>query len=152
MLQIVRIGLTTILLTSAIPGLAEAPMSVEAALNYELPENPCARPDSLSGDANVSAPIQDSSGVPYFQGSSTASISDTDHYERSRLERKEKRWKKCLAGYKAGLLEDMERLKTSATHGLTEAQALTIVGHMKRIQTAYLSPDGLIHESAENPD
>ena len=151
-MQIVRVGIALMLLASAYTSLAEAPMSVEAALNYELPENPCTRPDSLADGENVSAPMQDSSGVPYFQGSSTASISDTDHYERSRLERKEKRWKKCLAEYKEGLLEDMERLKTSATHGLTEAQALTIVGHMKRIQTAYLSPDGLIHESAENPD
>jgi hypothetical protein len=141
--------LSAILLTSSALAMAEEPMSVEAALNYELPEKPCTKPETLADGANVSAPIEDSSGVPYFQGSSTASISDTDYYERERLERKEKRWEKCLADYKAGLLEDMERLKSSATHGLTEAQALAIVAHMKQIQDVYLSPDGLSDQAAD---
>ena len=121
---------------------AEEPMSVEDALNYELPLHECTPPEIVDGGTDSSAPVQDSSGVAYFQGSSTANISDTDYYERERQGRKEVRFKKCLADYKEGLLEDMERLKSSAQHGLTEDQAHAIVAHMLLIQETYLSPDG----------
>ena len=147
-----KIALTTTLLTVCITAAAEEPMSVEAALNYRLPENPCIQPEVLTDGENVSAPVQDPSGVPYFQGSSTANISDTDYYERERLERKEKRWNSCLAEYKAGLLEDMERLKSSAVHGLTEEQAHAIVANMKLIQDVYLSPNGTLASAADEPE
>ncbi len=127
-------------------------MTIEDALSYRLPENPCTPPDVVSDGTNSSAPVQDPSGVPYFQGSSTATISDTDYYERERQGRKEKRWKKCLAEYKEGLLEDMERLKSSAQHGLTEAQAHAIVAHLVLIQDAYLSPNGIPPEKGGEPD
>jgi hypothetical protein len=131
---------------------AEEAMTVEAALNYQLPDNPCTKPEILGDGNDVSAPMQDPSGVPYFQGSSTASISDMNSYERERLERQAKRWQKCLADYKAGLLQDMERLKSSATHGLTEEQAHAIIAHMKLIQTVYLSPDGTIETTRSQPE
>ena len=135
--------LTLPLLFASSLGLAEEPMSVEAALNYQLPANPCVETEQLADGVNSAAPVQDPSGVPFFQGSSTANISDTDYYERERLERKGKRYKKCLAEYKDGLLEDMERLKSSAQHGLTEDQAHAIVAHLLLIQETYLSPDGM---------
>jgi hypothetical protein len=122
--------------------LAEAPMSVEDALNYQLPENPCIPVQVVADGTNAAAPMQDPSGVTYFQGTSTASISDTDYYERERLGRKEKRWRKCLTEYKDGLLHDMERLKSSAQNGLTEEQAHAIVAHMVLIQEVYLDPNG----------
>ena len=146
------LALATLLPVCSAAAASDEPMSVEAALNYQLPENPCLQPEVLADGENVSAPVQDPSGVPYFQGSSTANISDTDYYERERLERKEKRWKSCLADYKAGLLEDMERLKSSATHGLTEEQAYAIVAHMKLIQDVYLSPDGTLTSASAQPD
>jgi hypothetical protein len=122
--------------------LAEEPMSVEDALNYQLPENTCTPPEFIEDGTSSAAPVQDPGGVPYFQGSSTANISDTDYYERERQGRKENRWNNCLADYKDGLLQDMERLKSSAQHGLTEQQAHAIVAHMRLIQDTYLSPDG----------
>ncbi len=129
--------------------LAEDPMSVEDALSYQLPANPCVEVELLTDGTNSSAPIQDPSGVPFFQGSSTANITDTDYYERERLERAEKRWRSCLAEYKEGLLEDMERLKGSAVHGLTEEQAHAIVAHLLLIQETYLSPNGLPPEAPQ---
>lgn len=145
--------ITYLLVLSALfcclPLRAEEPMSVEDALNYQLPVNPCVEAEVIADGTNSTAPVQDPSGVPYFQGSSTATISDTDYYERERLGRKEKRWKKCLAEYKEGLLEDMERLKSSATHGLTEEQAYAILAHMKLIQDTYLSPNGMPPAAAE---
>ena len=129
-----------------LPGLAsgEEPMSVQAALDYQLPENTCSKPEIITDAASVSAPIQDASSTTIFEGTSTASVSDIDHYERGRLERKEKRWRSCLAEYKSGLLDDMERLKGSAQHGLTEAQAHAIVANMALIQRVYLTPDGIL--------
>lgn len=119
-------------------------MSVQAALDYKVPENTCSKPEVVAGGANVSPPIQDASSVSIFEGSSTASVSDVDSYERERQERKENRWNNCLAEYKNGLLNDMERLKGSAQHGLTQEQAHAIVANMALVQSVYLSPDGVL--------
>jgi hypothetical protein len=67
---------------------------------------------------------------------------DIDSYTLGRFERAEKRWKKCLTKYKAALMDDFERLKNSASYGLTQTQATTIMGNMKRIQSAVVSPTG----------
>lgn len=119
-------------------------MSVQAALDYQLPENTCSKPDVITGDANVVAPIQDPSSVSLFESSSTVVVSEVDSYERGRQERKEKRWRKCLAKYKQGLLDDFERLNSSAQHGLTEEQAHTILTHMALVQSVFLTPDGVL--------
>ena len=121
---------------------AEAPMSVDDALNYQMPLHDCTPPEFIDDGTTSAAPVQDPSGVPFFQGSSTANISDTDYYERERQGRKEVRYNKCLADYKENLLEDMERLKSSAQHGLSEDQAHAIVAHLLLIQETYMSPDG----------
>ncbi len=141
--------LTPLLLLLFLPSLAfaEPRMSVQEALDYQVPENTCTKPEIVGSATNVSPPMQDSSGVPYFQGSSTASISDVDGYELERQERQEARWKKCLASYKQGLLDDMERLKSSAEHGLTQEQAYAILANMKRVQDVYLTPDGVLPPS-----
>ena len=137
-----------------LPGFAfaESPMSVQAALDYQVPENTCSKPTIFANEAVVAAPVQDPSSVSFFEGSNTANVSDTSSYDLERQARKEKRWEKCLAGYKEGLLEDMERLKGSAQHGLTQAQANTIVTNMVLIQRVYMTPDGVLEEgeSAEN--
>jgi hypothetical protein len=39
-------------------------------------------------------------------------------------------------------MDDFERLKNSASYGLTQTQATTIMGNMKRIQSAVVSPTG----------
>ena len=136
--------LTAALATCLISGLvsAEEPMSVEDALNYQMPLHDCTQPEFVDDGTNSAAPVQDPSGVPFFQGSSTANISDTDYYERERQSRKEVRYRKCLTEYKEGLLDDMARLKGSAQHGLTEDQAHAIVAHLLLIQETYMSPDG----------
>lgn len=127
-------------------------MSVQAALDYQPPENTCSKPKIIANEAIVAAPIQDSGSAAFFQGSNTATVSDVSSYDLERQARKEKRWRRCLAGYKEGLLDDMERLKGSAQHGLTQAQAHTIVTSMALIQRVYLTPDGVLDEAelAEN--
>jgi hypothetical protein len=119
-------------------------MSVQAALDYQLPENTCSKPEIVTGGTNVVAPIQDPSSINVFQGSSTAVVSDIDSYERGRQERKEERWRKCLAKYKEGLLNDFERLRGSAQHGLTEEQAHAILTKMALVQRVYFDPDGIL--------
>lgn len=126
---------------------AEEAMSVQAALDYQLPENTCSKPEFFVNGTDSGLPIQDS-GRGDNHGYRDANLSDVDGDELEREARKEERWKKCLAEYKEGLLNDMERLKGSAQHGLTEAQAHAIVAHMVLIQDVYLSPDGLREPTA----
>lgn len=138
--------LTGLLLLPSHLAYGEEPLSVQAALDYQLPENTCSKPEIISSGTNVAPPIQDPSSVSVFEGSSTAVVSNTDSYERGRQERKEKRWRKCLAEYKEGLLHDFERLRGSAQHGLTEEQARVILTNMALVQRVYLDPDGLVPE------
>ena len=124
-------------------------MSVEEAVNYQLPENLCSKPEVIVSGSEDAPLVQDPANPPLVQGSNTANIAEMDTAERKRHERKEKRWRKCLAKYKQDLLEDMERLKSSAQHGLTQQQANAILTNMALIQRVYLSPDGTL-EPAEN--
>ena len=126
-------------------------MSVQEALSYRIPDNTCSRPEIIADEANVTPPMQESSSVPIFEGSITATVSNVDTNERRRQARKERRWRKCLAEYKESLLDDMERLKGSAQHGLTEEQAHTILSHMALIQRVYLSAEGALEEPG-NPE
>ena len=56
-------------------------------------------------------------------------------------ERKVARWKSCTKEYKSGLLEDMDELKASAQHGLTQPQANIILANLANIQQAYMAPE-----------
>ncbi|NKC00318.1 MAG: hypothetical protein GKR90_17780 [Pseudomonadales bacterium] len=124
---------------------AETHAEVQAALDYQLPANTCGKPIAVSGDSSSAPPPTQSSGsVAVFEGTSSASVSDVDGYSRKRLERKEKRRKKCVASYKDGLLGDMETLKDSAKHGLTEGQAKAILGSMALIQKVYMTQNGVL--------
>ena len=131
-----------ILLMPAI-SMAETHSNVQAALDYQLPENTCGtKPKSfeLSGEA-IGKPVQESGGLTYFEGSGADEISDIDSYTRKRQERKVARWKNCTKEYKSGLLEDMEELKASAQHGLTQPQANIILANLANIQQAYMAPE-----------
>jgi len=131
-----------ILLMPAI-SLAETHPKVQAALDYQLPENTCGtKPKSFesSGEA-IGKPIQDSSSTSVFEGSGAEEMSDVDSYTRKRQERKMTRWKSCTKEYKSGLLEDMEELKASAQHGLTQPQANIILANLANIQRAYMAPE-----------
>ncbi len=128
-----------------IPGIsfAENHPEVQAALDYQLPENTCGtKPKSFesSGEA-IGKPIQDSSSTSIFEGSGAEEMSDVDSYTRKRQERKMTRWKNCTKEYKSGLLADMEALKASAQHGLTQPQANMILENMASIQQAYMAPE-----------
>jgi hypothetical protein len=116
---------------------------VQAALDYELRENTCSKPRIFSDESTVMAPTQDSGSSNFFEGSNTGEVSDVDGYSRKRLQRKEKRWRKCVATYKADLLGDMQQLKDSASHGLTREQADSILKHMALIQKVYMTPEGV---------
>ncbi|MEO1931544.1 MAG: hypothetical protein ABGX41_06560 [Pseudohongiella sp.] len=131
-----------ILLIPAI-SMAETHPNVQAALDYQLPENACgAKPKSFesAGEA-IGTPIQASSSSVIFEGSGAEEMSDVDGYTRKRLERKMARWKKCTKEYKSGLLEDMEELKASAQHGLTPEQANIILANLANIQQVYMAPE-----------
>jgi hypothetical protein len=131
-----------ILLMPAI-SFAETHAEVQAALDYQLPENACGtKPKSFesSGEA-IGTPIQASSSSVIFEGSGAEEMSDIDGYTRKRLERKMTRWKNCTKEYKSGLLEDMEELKASAQHGLTQPQANIILANLANIQQVYMAPE-----------
>ncbi|HIE86029.1 MAG TPA: hypothetical protein EYP91_04150 [Gammaproteobacteria bacterium] len=131
-----------ILLIPAI-SMAETHPNVQAALDYQLPENACgAKPKSFesAGEA-IGTPIQASSSSVIFEGSGAEEMSDVDGYTRKRLERKMARWKKCTKEYKSGLLEDMEELKACAQHGLTPEQANIILANLANIQQVYMAPE-----------
>jgi len=146
-------------LVLVLPGLAfgQTHKAVQAALDYQLPQNTCLKPKVIAADTTASAPAQASGSAAFFVGSSTSEISDVDSYTRKRLERKESRWKSCVASYKDGLLDDMEELKSSATHGLTQQQAQTILANMALIQQVYMTQDGVLEQqevvdNSEKPD
>ena len=131
-----------ILLIPAI-SFAENHPKVQAALDYQLPENTCGtKPKSFeaSGEA-IGTPIQDPSSTSIFEGSGAEEMSDVDSYTRKRQERKMARWKNCTREYKSGLLADMEALKASAQHGITQPQANIILENMATIQQAYMAPE-----------
>ena len=135
------------------PGLllAETHKKVQAALDYQVAENTCKKPSKFANTGSVSnAPVQSSGSADFFTGSGTAESSDMDSYTINRLEKKEKRWRQCVDEYKAGLLEDMIELKSSAQYGLSQDQANIIAGKMLAIQNVYMTPDGVFDTVDEN--
>jgi hypothetical protein len=132
--------------------IAETHEKVEAALNYQTPENTCEKPTKFANTDTRTAPQQSAGSSDYFSGSSTASTSDTDSYTIRRLEKKEEKWRKCVDQYKSTLLEDMQTLKSSAQFGLTQEQADMIVAKMLAIQNIYITPDGVLETEGEDDD
>ena len=134
------------------PGLllAETHKKVQAALDYQVAENTCKKPLRFASSASVSsAPGQSSGSADFFTEGGAAESSDMDSYTINRLEKKEKKWRKCVDKYKAGLLEDMIELKNSAQYGLSQDQANIIAGKMLTIQTVYMTPDGVLDTENE---
>ena len=134
-----------VLFVLACPVHAEVHEKVRAALDWELPVNECQKP-ILKG---VSATSMVTSTIPgYTDGNSKTNSVDVDRYTLDRHERKMRRWNKCVLEYKAVLTKDFEELKNSAQYGLTQEQANNILGKMKHIQLAQVSPNGLPEEQA----
>ena len=103
---------------------------VQAALDWELPQNDCEEPKIRGvGTGNINE-----EGV--------TETYDVDSYQIGRFERKQKRWRSCVSKYKSGLLEEFTELKNSAQYGLTQQQADIILGKMALIQSALRSPNG----------
>ena len=115
---------------------ADVHPEVQRALDYQLPELTCTKPHLPGVSKDVVDPA-----------TGAVNRADVDSYTLGRYERAEKRWMKCLTKYKKGLMKDFEKLKGSAAHGLTQAQANAIMGNMKLIQTAVESPTGTPTES-----
>ena len=111
--------------------------NVIAALNWELPANPCSKPRLIAQSSNV------------VDGEGARAITDVDSYTIDRYERKERRWEKCTGNYKKKLMSDFEELKDSARHGLTQDQANQILSKMALIQQVYMSPDGLLEAAGD---
>ncbi len=130
MLKIAKFACVSLLLTPTI-SLAEVHPDVKKALDYQLPALSCTQPELPGAGKDV-----------YDPATGAVNRADVDSYTLGRFERAEKRWKKCVASYKKGLFKDFERLKSSASHGLTQDQANTIMAKMKTIQSAIMSPSG----------
>ena len=136
-----------VLLILVMPNLVNAKThkKVQAAIDYTVPENTCKKPTKFASTKTTgTAPAQSSSGTDVFSGGGTVDNSDTDSYTIRRLEKKEKKWRKCVDKYKAGLLKDMDTLKASAQYGLTQAQADKIIANMRGLQDVYMTPDGVL--------
>jgi hypothetical protein len=131
---------------------AETHSEVQAAMDYELPENTCVKPRRFVRTTEVlGAPLPDTGAVQIFQGSGADEVTDMDSNTINRLKRKEDRWNKCVKEFKDGLLVDMEKLKASAQHGLNQDQANIILGNMAQIQKVYMTPEGVL-EDAQGED
>ena len=108
---------------------ADVHPEVQKSLDYQLPASECGDEPTLRG-------------VNTFRDSAEkASQTDVDHYTRKRHERKHKRWSKCNDKYRDVLMKDFNRLKDSAKHGMTQAQAQVVMGHMKSIQDVLRPPE-----------
>jgi hypothetical protein len=145
--QIMKTRLLIVLLILVMPNLVNAKThkKVQAAMDYTVPENTCKKPTKFASTKTTgTAPAQSSSGTDVFSGGGTVDNSDTDSYTIRRLEKKEKKWRKCVDKYKAGLLKDMDTLKASAQYGLTQAQADKIIANMRGLQDVYMTPDGVL--------
>jgi hypothetical protein len=124
--------------------IAEVHKHIQSAINYEIPTNTCVKPKKFGKTTASKSALPPASGSLSLTGGGNANISDTDSYTIDRLDRKERKWKKCVIRYKSGLLVDMSNLKESAQYGLTTLQANTIMGKMRQIQDVYLTSDGKI--------
>jgi hypothetical protein len=103
------LSITLLLLLLPVAGLTqEIHPDVQAAIDWQLPENDC-KPPSLK-QSHV-----------------------TTGQER-KLERATRKYEKCMSEYRAILAEDQQKMMDSAAHGLTQSQADTIMGHIKIIQ------------------
>ncbi len=115
---------------------------VQAALDWELPVNKCKKPRRPGAN-----------NIALVDGEGATRSYDIDSYELGRYQRKEKRWKKCVAKYKKKLLNEFEDLKSSAQYGMTKQQADIVLGKMARLQSVYMTPDGVpAAEEEPQPD
>jgi len=110
---------------------------VQAALDWELPVNDCVKPQKPG------------SGIAIVDGEGTTRSFEMDSYELGRYQRKEKRWKSCVAKYKKKLMKDFEELRNCAQYGLTQAQANSILGKMALIQSVDVSSEGIIEPAKD---
>ena len=81
---------------------------VQAALDWELPANECEPPKVKASHV-------------------------TSHSER-KYKKAKKKFEKCYNNYKSELVKQQQEMMAVAKHGLTTAQAETIMKNMKQIQ------------------
>ena len=129
--KLAKLACTGLLIAPGVCFAADIHPEVQKALDYTLPELTCTKPQLPGVSKDVIDPA-----------TGAVNRADVDSYTLGRFERAEKRWMKCLTKYKKGLMKDFEKLKGSASHGLTQAQANVIMGNMKNIQSAVTSPTG----------
>lgn len=111
--------------------------SVQAALDWELPVNSCVKPSMPR------------SGIAFVDDEGTTRSFDVDSYQLGRFQRKEKRWKDCVAKYKKKLMRDFEDLTNCAQYGLTKKQADIVLTKMALIQSVYVSPEGIVEPTED---
>ena len=125
-LNLVCFSLVLAFCTSAF---ADVHPEVQKSLDYQLPVSECGDEPLLRGEKT------------FRDKAEKAAETDIDHYTRKRHERKHKRWSKCNNKYRDVLMKDFNRLKDSAKHGMTQAQAQVVMGHMKSIQDVLRPPE-----------
>ena len=96
---------------------------VQSALTWEVPADECGKHPKL---ARAGKDIDEGNGVKRRFDVHSATI--------ARHDRRQKRWAKCMTSYNQGLVDSIEMLRGSAKHGLTEAQANTILQKMVNAQ------------------
>jgi hypothetical protein len=77
---------------------------VQAAVDWQLPENDCEPPRVKQSHVTTG--------------------------QEQKLKRATKKYEKCMSQYSAILAEDQQKMMDSAAHGLTQIQANTIMGHL----------------------
>ena len=95
---------------------------VHAALTWEIPANECGNTPKLKGASPDLAEIVD--------GQEIQRSYDIDYNTLSRHTRRKNRWIKCMTSYNQGIVDSIAMLRSSAQHGLTEAQAQQILQKM----------------------
>lgn len=123
-----------LLLILPVSAAAETHEKIQAALDWELPDNTCIKPRMIVTASSVAGSLGDRQQV------------DVDSYTIRRYEKKEERWQKCVKEYKAALLVELAEMKDCAQYGLTQSQASIILGNMAFLQKVYMSPEGQLDE------
>lgn len=131
-------SITLFLLWSGTSLAADVHKEVQAALDYQVPYNNCKKPKGFTRTKSTSSSPPLAAGSINLSGGGDADVSDTDSNTKKRLKRKEKKWLKCVSKYKSGLLNDSARLEASAQYGISQVQANTILGNMRRVQDVYM--------------
>ena len=110
---------------------SEIPSAAEYALTWSLPDNQCEPPAAFRGLTLINEEgVEDT-------------LRKLNPGQKRLADKKKKKYDSCIVDYKTHLIAELETLKNSARHGLTQDQAKTILTKMAFIQQVIESPMAL---------